>query len=159
MNVEIGTVPVSLKLTDAELVCDLVELAASVPRLLSFLLGAKGVLEPDVVTAPDTYLVVPSNKVVTTDLDEVDNVFIGVPIGTYVDEKIVYAGDVLLTEAIVSVVPDVKLLCNLGEVLAPVPGVLPFTTDEEWILCGDVDVEIDTTLAVFSDEDMALESD
>ena len=107
----------------------------------------------------DTDLVVPSNKGVTTDLDEVDTVFVGELIGTYVDEKIVYSGDVLLTEPIGVEVPDVKLLCSLGEILALVPGVLPFTIDEEWILCRDVDVEIDTTLVVVSDEDMSVESD
>ena len=54
---------------------------------------------------------------------------------------------------------DVEVLCDSIEVINSVPIVLPFTVAEEWVLCGDVDVETDIPLVVLFDEYTALASD
>ena len=65
----------------------------------------------------------------------------------------------VLTKPILPIVPDVEVLCDLDEILAPVPGVLPFTVEGGWVLRGDVDVEANISLVVVFGEDKALTSD
>jgi hypothetical protein len=75
------------------------------------------------------------------------------------DEGTVNAVATVGKEPVLKEVSDVEVLCDSTGVIISVPIVLPLTVEEEWVLCGDVDVETDIHLVVLFDEDKAFDSD